>query len=251
VDGLASRPRRPFCEQDIEHGWYSYYQVVKEGQIIEEYRPNVFVDRLVSAIPVHRAINAAGLVWEEVSTTFPEDAQISNPPFCNSITPTGIAVEWTTVSTVTGVSVSSSGGPVVGNPAVLDGGTEDVVVANEPSLEIMAGDDRPPVVNTTSDVVFELANAVGVDGAGNLAYSIILPSAVQSRVLAAASTYLDLPEPNYMNTISVGQDLIAVLDQITFIDPGPDDTFGTADDIELAPLGPTGRGHVQAIYVLG
>jgi hypothetical protein len=105
--------------------------------------------------------------------------------------------------------------------------------ANKVSLESMQFDDTDTLNAASGSNSILLNSTHATDTAGNVALSI--------RTYEGRTNAIGVwPGPARLNYID-GDDLIDVMNQVTYVDPGPDAELGTADDFDLPPLDDTAR----------
>lgn len=105
--------------------------------------------------------------------------------------------------------------------------------ANKVSLESMQFDDTDTLNAASGSNSILLNSTHATDTAGNVALSI--------RTYEGRTNAIGVwPGPARLNFID-GDDLIDVMNQVTYVDPGPDAELGTADDFDLPPLDDTAR----------
>lgn len=105
--------------------------------------------------------------------------------------------------------------------------------ANKVSLESMQFDDTDTINALGSSTAILVNSTHATDTAGNVALSI--------RTYEGRANAIGVwPGPARLNFID-GDDMIDVMNQVTYVDPGPDAELGTADDFDLPPLDDTAR----------
>ena len=94
--------------------------------------------------------------------------------------------------------------------------------------------DDTDTINALGSSTAILVNSThATDTAGNVALSI--------RTYEGRANAIGVwPGPARLNFID-GDDMIDVMNQVTYVDPGPDAELGTADDFDLPPLDDTAR----------
>jgi hypothetical protein len=235
----------------------NFIQVFRSGALIDEY--SVEGENNTVPKPSFRRFGSFFVFPQdftfESSTTFPENAQEGDNPFCNRQSPTGEEVEWENESHITGI--------IGGNGTTHTNTTSRTIpsFAATPSLERIAGPDLFGDVRTNV-LAYEMPFSLAVDGGGNLAYSIFTQAErtdAEQTFLAAGvagssiqGVYMTVPtEPKYMNHIDNG-DFIDVMNQVVYIRTGPDGELDTADDIIDPPLTDLGGHGVSfSVKVIG
>jgi len=106
--------------------------------------------------------------------------------------------------------------------------------ANKVSLESMQFDDTDTINALSGSGSILLNSTHATDTAGNVALSI---RTYEGRATAAGGVFAGPARLNFID----GDDMIDVMNQVTYVDPGPDDELGTADDFDLPPLDDTAR----------
>jgi hypothetical protein len=122
------------------------------------------------------------------------------------------------------------------------------IKANKVSLESMQFDDTDTLAGRFGANSILMNSTHATDTAGNVALSIRTWEGRQ-----AVEGFF--PGPTWLNYID-GDDLIDVMNQVTYIDPGPNQALGDFDDFDLPPLDdtaradPAGSASSGTIYIL-
>jgi hypothetical protein len=221
---------------DGEAYYATLIQVWRNGALVDEYRQDVDCPGANGAFSIGGAIFSRSLASEVTEDTYDfDECSSQDPPY-----------SWIVKSQVVGYVFND---PDIGQqPAstTISGNDGSVGTAFQtPSLEYMAGPDTAANIEPTREFFLDWEHpmAIGVDGVGNLAFSIKTPGrrAEENNRFThtvASSCQLTIPiEPRYFNYID-GDILSDVMNQVTYIEPGPDGEYGTPDDVTLDPLDP-------------